>query len=340
VAKIPRHRKIELIDKYGRTAIARAGAKNEFKIFTIPNREGFIPFFEKGGVMLIPGEPVCSDSEVLDFFSNFIMFSRKKRIPMCFFATSEELIPQAKQADLVVLKIGEEAVLDIQNFSLKGNKFLNVRRGINRCSNAGVCIKEYEFAKKHDKTTEEKLEDISDRWLKSKTTPQLGFLMGRTRFHKPEGRRVFIAYLDNEPQGFIIINPIEQKNSWYTDLLRRRTDATNGIIESLIAHIINVLKEEGADKLYLGMVPFVGIETSKEENQSWNKLMDSVKGRLDFLYPVESEHFFKNKFNPEWKPVYMFVYPKVSAKVIKAIIQAFIPGGFTSLIKHKLTKNL
>lgn len=340
MAKIPRPRRIELIDKYGRTAIARAGAKNEFKLFTIPNREGFIPFFEKGGVYLIPGEPVCSDEEAEDFFSNFLLFSRKKRRPICFFATSKELIHQAKECDLVVLKIGEEAVLDVQRFSLTGNRFLNVRRGINRCSNAGVVVREYQFQKEHDTLLEEKLEDISERWLKSKVTPQLGFLMGRTRFDNPEGRRVFVAYLENEPQGFVILNPVGQKNAWYTDLLRRRTDATNGIIESLIAHILEVLKEEGTEELYLGMVPFYGIDTSQEENQAWNKLMDSVKGKLDFLYPVESEHFFKDKFDPEWRPVYMFVYPKVSAKVIKAIIQAFIPGGFKALIKHKLTKNL
>jgi phosphatidylglycerol lysyltransferase len=332
---LPRKKRLDLIERFGHLAISRAAVEDGLKHFSIKGKEGFIPYRPQSKILLVPGEPLCSKKDAPDFFKGFQRFADKKKMHICFFGANDRLHPDAKKAGYDILKYGEEAVLDVQGFTIKGNKMLNVRRGLNRCKNVGVKVFEY---KDNDKALEKQMEKVSREWLSTKPTPELGFLMGRPELDRLEGRRVFVAQLDKKVQGFLLINPIPAENGWYADILRRRTKAPNGVAESLTVHCLDILKEEGVSKLYYGMVPFIGIDTKEKEHRRWNKLMASLRTKVGFLYPIENEYFFKNKFRPSWEPIYMINYPQITAKMVYSIMSAFIPTGITGLIKHKLGK--
>ena len=335
---LPRKKRLDLIRKYGHLAISRAAAEDGLEHFVIEGKDGFIPYRVRSRILIVPGEPVCSKEDAFEFFQSFKKFAKKKNQHICFFGGNHRLHKEARKASYDIIKYGEEAVLDVEGFTINGNKMLNVRRGLNRCKNVGVEIFEYEHDKSRDKDLEKQMLKVSKQWLSTKPTPELGFLMGKPEFHRPEGRRIFVATLKKKVQGFLIINPMPAANSWYADILRRGTKAPNGVAESLTVHCLEVLKKEGASKLYYGMVPFVGIDTKGKEHKRWNKLMHGLSTRVGFLYPIENEYFFKNKFRPSWEPVFMVNYPSITAKIVYSIISTFIPSGIPGLIKHKLGK--
>lgn len=336
MTRISRTQRLEMIRRYGYLAVSRAMAQDDLAHFSLKGKGGFIGYKAKGRVLLVPGEPVCDISDATAFFSGFLELARSTAKAVCFFGCSSRLISPAHDGGYEAIKIGEEAVIDILGFSLSGNKKLNLRRGINHTKNVGLCVEEYKAEHERDPSLERELETISRSWLKDKKAPELGFLLGHLELDRLEGRKVFIARGRRRVEGFLVLNPIPAQEGWYTDILRRRPDAPNGVNERLITDALFDLRKNGAKKLFLGMVPFMGIDTRSKRNKAWNLLMDHLKGRCDFLYPIDSEHFFKQKFGPQWQDVYMFVHPALTATMISYIMGAFIPGGITGLIKHKL----
>ena len=333
---IPRSKRLELIESYGSIPVARAMADDSLTHFTVEGEEGFLGYVEKGGTYLVPGEPICPEEKGQIFFSSFLRHSTERKRKICFFGCSERMGDAARRAGYSVIKFGQGAVLDISKFTLAGNAMENVRRGFNHANNVGVIATEYITGTERDGELESELDDVSREWLISKKTPELGFLLGHMELHRLEGRRIFMASTKRRVEGFIILNPVEKRSGWYVDIMRRRNDAPNGVNEKLLVDIIRTLREEGAKDLFLGMVPFVGLDPDVPEHRKVTKLMNSLRGRMGFLYPVESEYFFKDKFQPYWQDVFIFVYPKVTAKMIYGIIRAFLQGGLGHLIKHKI----
>jgi len=336
IEMIPRQKRLELIERYGSLPVARAMADDSLTHFTVEGEEGFLGYVEKGGTYLVPGEPICPEKKAKIFFSSFLRHSTERKRKICFFGCSETMGAAARRVGYSVIKFGQEAVLDISEFSLAGNAMENVRRGLNHANNVGMNVTEYIPGTERDAELEIELLDVSKEWLNSRKTPELGFLLGRMELHRPEGRRIFIARTKHRVEGFIILNPVERRAGWYADIMRRRNDAPNGVNEKLLVEIIGTLRDEGVKKLFLGMVPFVDLDPNVPEHRRVTKLMNSLRGRIGFLYPVESEYFFKDKFQPCWQDVLIFVYPKVTAKMIYGIIRAFLQGGLGHLIKHKI----
>lgn len=336
MARMSRQERLELIRRFGHLAVSRSMAQDDLELFTLTNKEGFVGYKVKGRVLIAPGEPICDIVDAEAFFSGFVGMAKEGGKEACFFGCSERMAGPAKAAGLEVIKIGEEAVLDLRGFSLSGNRKLNLRRGINHTKNVGVAVKEYKAAKARDRDIEAQLQGISKAWLRDKRAPELGFLLGRMELDRLEGRRIYLAHTPKRIEGFLVLDPLPNLNGWYTDIIRRRPDAPNGVNERLITEAAMDLRGQGAHTLYLGMVPFVGIDTAQGRNRAWNLLMDGMKGRCDFLYPIDSEHFFKSKFGPEWKDVYMFVHPKLTTRTIRAVLGAFIPGSITGLLKHRI----
>ena len=311
MSRVPRKVRLKLLDEYGYVPVARAMASDELTHFSLTGVKGFLGYLEKGGSFLVPGEPLCDVSDAKDLFSEFIDHSSTQKRKICFFGCSERLSGSARSAGYAVIKFGEEAVVDISGFSLQGNAMENVRRGFNHANNVGILVSEYIPERKRDPLMENEFHLISDEWLKDKKTPELGFLLAPMELNRLEGRRIFTARTKNRIEGFVILDPVRSREGWYTDIMRRRRDAPNGVNEKLLVEIIKNLDGEGAKNLFLGMVPFIGLDPQIREHGKATKLMNSLKGRIDFLYPIESEFFFKDKFRPRWEDVFIYVYPKL-----------------------------
>ena len=336
MSRIPRELRLEMLDEYGYLPVARAMASDELVHFSPMETKGFLGYLDKGGAYLVPGEPLCNANDAKAFFSEFINYSAAPKRKICFFGCSERLSESAKSAGYAVIKFGQEAVVDISGFSLRGNSMENVRRGFNHANNVGMLVSEYVPERKRDLELENEFHLISDEWLKGKKIPELGFLLGPMELDRLEGRRIFTARTQDRIEGFVILDPVSSRDGWYTDIMRRRRDAPNGINEKMLVEIIKILDGEGVRNLFLGMVPFIGLDPQIKEHRKATKLMKSLKGRIDFLYPIESEFFFKDKFSPHWEDVFIYVYPKLTTKMIYGIISAFLQGGLVRLLKHRV----
>ncbi len=338
MAVLPREKRLSLIARHGHLAVSRAMADDSLQHFTVPQIEGFLGYRRRGPVILVPGEPVCPRENSRALFEAFGEMAKGEGASICFFGCSPRLCREAGSAGYTSIKFGQEAIIDVGGFSLVGNRMENVRRGLNHSANVGISVREYVPQEARDPALEEELAEVSRDWLSGKRTPELGFLLGGMELSRPEGRRIFVARRRRRVDAFIILVPVPPENGWYTDVMRRRRDAPNGVMEKLIVEILGLLRDENAERLFLGMVPFVGIDTEGDENTALHRLMDHLRGRIDFLYSIDTEHFFKNKFHPDWRDVFMLVHPRLTARMAKAVIDAFLPTGLLGVLKHRFQK--
>lgn len=103
------------------------------------------------------------------------------------------------------------------------------------------------------------------------------------------------------------------KDDVKTELILRDNSAPNGIMEALIYSTFSILKKEGYRNWTLGEVPFI-IKTSNYFSKEF--LLNFLGRRLSFAYNYKGLFFFKNKFNPEWKDLYICSYPSLGIKTM------------------------
>ncbi len=136
-------------------------------------------------------------------------------------------------------------------------------------------------------------------------------------------------------RGFVMIGPGEQwlgamtlspmkPGYWHAELLLRREDAPPGVMEALILHVRAQLLAEGQQWLSLGTVPFVTPAPAGDVRPCRPLWSPSCRGRLiarmgrllRFGYDYRGLYRFKNKFDPDWRPLYLCGWPDLPWRIL------------------------
>ncbi|MBU1095460.1 MAG: DUF2156 domain-containing protein [Bacteroidetes bacterium] len=157
--------------------------------------------------------------------------------------------------------------------------------------------------------------------------PQLKFLF--IDEFLPITRLFIIKKKSGEWLGALLIsknNPLR----YHTELMLKKNNTPSGIMEYLIERTCSLLKIEGCLEFSLGEVPFVKIDFS---NTLLNFLVRSFKPIIKTAYNYEGLFYFKNKFEPEWRKVFLCAKPRISfAKLLFLSIRS----NFLRLIIFKI----
>jgi hypothetical protein len=128
----------------------------------------------------------------------------------------------------------------------------------------------------------------------------------------------------------------------HTELILRDVKAPPGVMEALFVEVMNILRDDAYEKFSLGEVPFV---TPQKMDSVSVSSMCSVKekmlfklGRiLKFAFDYTGLFQFKNKFHPEWKPVYICANPGLS---YSAMTDVFFVSRYFDLSRSELVSTI
>ena len=170
---------------------------------------------------------------------------------------------------------------------------------------------------------------------------------------KPQLQYAFRTQLDETTRGFVFVTPdnewlaaitlsLMKPNYWHTELLLRRKNAPVGIMEALVTEVIGRLSENGGEEEMcwsLGMVPFLSVEDPLLEQSCKNafslpcrsELMLRVGRLLNFGFNYEGLFRFKDKFLPEWRPLYLCGKPNLPWRTL---IDLSIKSRHLHLVGH------
>lgn len=232
-----------------------------------------------------------------------------------------EIANKLSKKKFEIIPIGQEAILDL-NKNVFEKKSL--RELINRGSKK-VTIKKVKFNPKN----KHKLEKLKKNSVHGK---------------KPQLKNLFIDSFKNNTDCFVC----ETKNGdWIaaitcsqvntqkvqTELLIRKANAPNGVMEALIKFVFSYLKNIGYNLWSLGEVPF---SADPKAHITWKSKLIKYSGKkLTIVYKSQSLYNFKNKFNPTWQPVYLCGYPKIS---ILSVLEMAWRCNYLKLFVHEVLR--
>jgi phosphatidylglycerol lysyltransferase len=230
----------------------------------------------------------------------------------------------------VFVKLGEEASVDLSQFTLEGGRASKHRQAIRRLEKEGASFRVLE---PHEVVAAmDELREVSDSWLATKSTAEKGFSLGF--FDDAYVSRFPIAVIERAGRivAFANIWCGANREEVSVDLMRYRRDAPPSVMESLFVHLLQWGHEQGYRRFVLGMAPLSGVETTPVASL-WNRVGAFLYEHAESIYGFQGLRAYKEKFNPAWEPHYLAYPGGMRLPRIIADVSALIAGGYLGILR-------
>ncbi|WP_102345125.1 phosphatidylglycerol lysyltransferase domain-containing protein [Bacillus sp. Marseille-P3661] len=270
------------------------------EIFWTKQRDVFLVYKRIANKLVVLGDPIGEETKIKDSIKEFFEFSKSKGLKPVFYQISPRYMQYYHDSGYRFVKLGEEGLVDLNQFSLEGKQGAKLRTRFNKFARNS-----YKFSVLHPPYSKELLSVlklISDSWLGEQK--EKGFSV--VSFSKQYVSRFPIALL-HDPDGNVIAFATlatDYKNTISIDLMRKSSESPHGTMDVLFIHIFKWAKDNGYHTCSLGMTPLANVGNCKHSFTS-EKLI-----RLAYLYGNTLYNFkglkkFKNKFTSNWEPKYL-----------------------------------
>src|SRR5262245_3715541 len=319
-----------LFARYGRHSLAAFAVQEDKHHLLVAGGEGLLSYAVRGSVALACGDPLVAEPRFEQAAEDFVQLCARNSWTSCFYEAAEDRLESYQRLGMRSLKIAEEAVLDLKEFSLAGNKRANLRAMVNKVLKTGMQVKRYDRARAQDPDVDEQLEQISSEWLAEKRLGELGFTMGRFSLESLDNVPVFLAVLDNRVEAFCSWLPYRDGKAAVLDLMRKRSKAPAGTMDLLLAHSLLDLQASGLTEASLANAPLANTGEPRGHLAQGVALLFE---KMNSFYGYRNLFQFKKKFAPRWEGRYL-VYPRDTdlPRVVYALARLHSSGGLFQIL--------
>jgi len=288
-------------------------------------RTGFVMYAVQGRSWVSMGDPVCAPERVQDMIRLFLERCDDFGGTPVFYEVGKHYLHHYADFGMTFVKLGEEARVDLQRFTLEGPEASAFRKVIRRFEKDGCTFRVVHPAEVTSLLNE--LEAVSDNWREQKAAAEKGFSLGFFDREYISHFPVAVVEREGRIQAFANIWPGPEKYEVSLDLMRYHQNAPKGVMEALFAHLMVWGKSEGYQWFALGMAPMSGFEKSPVA-PLWSRVGMLLYEHGEAIYNFQGLRAFKEKFNPVWVPHYLaypggFTLPRVLADAA-----ALVAGGY------------
>ncbi|WP_373206019.1 bifunctional lysylphosphatidylglycerol flippase/synthetase MprF [Clostridium tertium] len=303
-----------IISKYGGTNVAHYIYLNDKYVY-VNNKEDVVFQYEiSSDKIIVLGEPIGNEESFFEAIEEFLDLTDLYGYTVAFTGIGDEIMPILRDLGYEFMKIGRDAIVDLNKFSLAGNKNKSNRQAINRIDKAG-----YKFSIINPPYTDElfnTLKEISDEWLHGKK--EKGFCIGFLDKDYIEMDKLAIVR-DNEDniKGFATIMPMYDNETLSVDLMRFKKIELNGLMDYMFANIFEYCKENGYKYFNLGLVPLAEVGNNRH-SFFIEKVAYQIFLHGNYFYSFSGLKKFKDKYVSNWESRYI-AYKKGTSIIITII---------------------
>ncbi|HKN54484.1 MAG TPA: bifunctional lysylphosphatidylglycerol synthetase/lysine--tRNA ligase LysX, partial [Amycolatopsis sp.] len=296
-----------------------------------PNGRAAVTYRVLGGTSVASADPIGDPESWPEAVRAWLDETRTYGWTPGVLGASERGAKAYTDAGLRALEIGDEAVLDIREFSLAGPERRSVRQAVKRIQRAGYTAK----VRRHAEIPDEEMVVLLTRaqaWRGAET--ERGFSMALGRLGDPsDGRSVMVEAYDSKGdlRGLLSFVPWGRRGI-SLDLMRRDRDAENGLNEYMIAEVVAAGQHIGAQRISLNFAMFRAVFSEGERIgagpvlRAWRGIL-SVASRF---FQLESLYRSNAKYGPEWEPRFLCYssarrLPRVG--IVAGALEGFVPTG-------------
>jgi len=310
-------------DAHSQSNLALLGDKP--LLFSV-SRRAFIMYGVEGRSWVAMGDPVGPDEEKSELIWKFRELCDLHAGWPVFYEIERQHLHFYLDLGLTLQKIGEEARVPLEDFSLEGGSRKWMRKIERKVESEGCS---FEMVMDPAPILPE-LREISESWLAEKRTREKGFSLGF--FSEDYIRRFPVAVVRRGPRI------VSFANVWGTaggeisvDLMRHRVDAPNGVMDYMFLRLILWGREQGCKFFNLGMAPLSGLE-NRALGTLWNRVGALTYRFGENFYNFQGLRQYKEKFDPVWEPMYLASPGGLVLPRILTNLATLISGGLRGVV--------
>lgn len=223
---LPHERKLaeDITAQYGRSSLDFFKYWPDKTYFFSESRQCYISFRVGGGYAVALGDPVGPEAEIEPIIQRFTEYCTQNDWRIVFHQALPDFLPAYQKLGFRKLKIGDEAVVDLPDFSLDGKDAKKLRHAINQLDKQGFLFARYDPPISPEVLSQ--LKQVSDGWLQIPGRRERTFTLG---FFEPDYVRSTPVYAAVDPKGkilaFMNVIPSFCKGEATIDLMRHLPDS-------------------------------------------------------------------------------------------------------------------
>ncbi|MBL0848399.1 bifunctional lysylphosphatidylglycerol flippase/synthetase MprF [Mammaliicoccus fleurettii] len=297
-----------IINNHEGSYVSHLAFTGDKSFFVNKDEDVFIMYRYTMNAVIVLGDPIGNKDKFNETLNDFYDQMYFLGYDIIFYQVQSKLLSLYHDYGNVFFKLGEEALIDLNGFSLSGKKKRGMRATYNKLESES-----YQFEIINTPYSEEDikmLQTISDSWLGEKK--EMNFSVGAFNLdYLNKAPIAVIRNVSNEIVGFCTLMYTNYNQSVSIDLIRWNKDIDISMMDALYIHMLLWAKEEGYKQFNMGMATLSNVGLNKHAYLR-EKFAAKVFENMNSLYSFQGLRNYKQKYAPDWEPRYL-VYRKYSS---------------------------
>jgi len=291
----------------------------------------FLMYGIQGDSWIALGDPVGAPEEQAELVWRFREMCDRFGGRLVFYQVEERDLSLYVDLGLSLYRLGEEARVALQTFSLEGGDRRGLRHTHSRAQRAGLSFEILPAADVNALLPELKV--ISDAWLKDKNTHEKGFSVGFFDTNYLRRCPLAVVRCDGRIIAFANVTIGAAREELSVDLMRALPQVPYGTMEFLFIEIMQWGQAQGYSWFNLGMAP-LSDERAHATGQWWDRFGALIFQYGEHFYNFKGVRDFKEQFRPSWSTKYLAI--ESGRMLPRAIVDtaALIAGGYRSIVSR------
>jgi lysyl-tRNA synthetase class 2 len=296
----------ELVRAHGSDTLSFFKLRADKQYFFSADRSAFVGYRTENGVVLLSGDPVGPDEALPGLLADLRLFAEARGLKLGAVGASARLVPMWAQLGMRTMYLGDEAIIDVDRFSLEGRPIRKVRQSVSRLRKAGFHAELHRVSDLSPALIDE-VEEVLERGREG--APERGFSMAMDSLRGDHDSATFVllARDQSDParpiRGVLHFVPCYGRSAMSLGFMRRDPQTPNGLTEFMVVSAVELLRERGVDEMSLNFAAFARWMHSPE------RPAERALGKLiavgNPFFQIESLYRFNAKFFPRWEPRYL-----------------------------------
>ncbi|MFC0042378.1 bifunctional lysylphosphatidylglycerol synthetase/lysine--tRNA ligase LysX [Actinomadura rayongensis] len=328
-----------LLAEYGdQDSLGYFALRRDKDVIVAPNGKAAIAYRVEGSVSLASGDPLGDPESWDQAIEAWLGECRAHAWIPGAVSVGERAARAYRRHGFDALELGDEAIIDLSEFSLDGREMRQVRQAVRRVERAGYTVR----IRRHSQIPRWEMAELirsANAWRGEET--ERGFSMALGRLGDPtDGRCVMVEAFDasGRLRGLLSFVPWG-RTGLSLDLMRRDRAAENGLNEYMVAKLAEKAASVGAQQLSLN---FAMLRSAFERGSQIGagpvaRLYYKLLSFASRFYQLESLYLANAKYLPLWRP--RFICYRQSRHLVRlGVAYARAEGFLPSLSRPRLDR--
>ncbi len=283
----------------------------------------FLMYARRGRSWVALFDPVGVCEEWPELVWRFVELADEHGGRAAFYQVHPDNLPLYLDAGLRVVKVGEEACIHLDQFSLEGSERYGLRQALKRGEREGLTfqiLSPQNVGQQHGV-----LSEISESWLATHSAAERRFSVAAFEPRFIAAQSAALSCRHGKPQAFVTFMTTDMQSEATIGLMRQVPDAPACTMEFMFTQLALELKARHFRMLSLGMAPLAGIARTPLSSR-WHRIAGLLWEHGGAIYNFRGLRSFKNKFRPVWEPRYLAASGAIGPFISLADVAALANG--------------